>query len=268
MSIDVRDVVKRYGTRVVLDVPALTIEPGGVTALIGPNGAGKSTLLSIAARLLDADQGTITIAGLDVTTTDSAEIARTVSVLRQDNRVAVRLSVRELVEFGRFPHSGGKLSVADREVVDASIDAFDLGELQHNRLDELSGGERQRAFIASVLAQSTDYVLLDEPLNNLDMQQADRTTRQIRRLADDFDKTVVIVLHDVNIAAHHADRIVAMRDGRVALDGTPHEVINVDGIRALYDLDLPVTEIDGRPVALHFLRQPGWTDASKGLRPD
>ncbi|MEM8708373.1 MAG: ATP-binding cassette domain-containing protein [Actinomycetota bacterium] len=257
---DVRNVVKRYGERVVLDVPELTIEPGGVTALIGPNGAGKSTLLSIAARLLDADRGTISIGGLDVSATDSAEVARTVSVLRQDNRVAVRLSVRELVEFGRFPHSGGKLSIADQEVVDASIDAFDLGDLQHNRLDELSGGERQRAFIASVLAQSTDYVLLDEPLNNLDMQQADRTTRQIRRLADDFDKTVVIVLHDVNIAAHHADRIVAMRDGRVALDGTPHEVINVEGIRTLYGLDLPVTEIDGRPVALHFLRQPDLAD--------
>ncbi|MEM9464356.1 MAG: ATP-binding cassette domain-containing protein [Actinomycetota bacterium] len=260
--------MKRYGERIVLDVPELTIEPGGVTALIGPNGAGKSTLLSIAARLLAADRGTISIAGLDVTTTDSAEVARTVSVLRQDNRVAVRLSVRELVEFGRFPHSGGRLTLTDREVVDASLDAFDLGDLQHHRLDELSGGERQRAFIASVLAQSTDYVLLDEPLNNLDMQQADRTTRQIRRLADDFEKTVVIVLHDVNIAAHHADRIVAMRDGRVTLDGTPHEVITADGIRTLYDLDLPVTEIDGRPVALHFLRHPDAADGDGWRPPD
>ncbi|MEM9613370.1 MAG: ATP-binding cassette domain-containing protein [Actinomycetota bacterium] len=251
---EVRGVTKSYGDRLVLDVAELTIEPGGVTALIGPNGAGKSTLLSVAARLLEPDTGTVSIAGLDVRTTPSAEIARTVSVLRQDNQVAVRLTVRELVEFGRFPHSGGRLSIADREVVDASIGAFDLEARQHQRLDQLSGGERQRAFIASVLAQSTDYVLLDEPLNNLDLQQADRTTRQIRRLADDFDKTVVIVLHDVNIAAHHADRLVALRDGRVVLDGRPDKVINPDGLRALYDLDLPVTEIDGRPVALHFLR--------------
>ncbi len=254
MSIEVRAVSKRYGDRVVLDVDELTIEPGGVTALIGPNGAGKSTLLSVAARLLEPDTGTVRIAGLDVRSAPSAEIARTVSVLRQDNRVAVRLTVRELVEFGRFPHSGGKLSLADRDVVETSIEAFDLGDRQHQRLDELSGGERQRAFIAAVLAQSTDYVLLDEPLNNLDLQQADRTTRQIRRLADDFDKTVVIVLHDVNIAAHHADRLVALRDGRVALDGPPDEVITTDGLRVLYDLPLPVTVIDGRPVALHFLR--------------
>ena len=107
---------------------------------------------------------------------------------------------------------------AEREIVDTSIEAFDLSPLQHQRLDQLSGGERQRAFIAAVLAQSTDYVLLDEPLNNLDLQQADRTTRQIRRLADDFDKTVVVVLHDVNIAAHHAERLVALRSGRVVLD--------------------------------------------------
>jgi iron complex transport system ATP-binding protein len=254
MSIEVRGVTKTYRQRVVLDVDHLTIEPGGVTALIGPNGAGKSTLLSVAARLLEPDTGTVTIAGLDVRTTPSAQLARTVSVLRQDNHVAVRLTVRELVEFGRFPHSGGKLTIADRDVVDASIDAFDLGDRQHQRLDELSGGERQRAFIAAVLAQSTDYVLLDEPLNNLDLQQADRTTRQIRRLADEFDKTVVIVLHDVNIAAHHANRLVALRGGRVVLDGVPAEVITPRGLQILYDLELPVTQIDGRPVALHFLR--------------
>lgn len=255
MSIEVRGVRKTYGERIVLDVDELTIPPGGVTALIGPNGAGKSTLLSVAARLLEPDAGTVTIAGLDVRSTPSAEVARTVSVLRQDNQVAVRLTVRELVEFGRFPHSGGKLTVGDRESVDAAIEAFDLGDRQYQRLDELSGGERQRAFIAAVLAQSTDYVLLDEPLNNLDLQQADRTTRQIRRLADDFDKTVVIVLHDVNIAAHHADRLIAMRGGRVVLDGGPDDVINPDGLRVLYDLDLPVTHVEGRPVALHFLRR-------------
>lgn len=255
MSINVSGVTKYYGERMVLDVDALTIEAGGVTALIGPNGAGKSTLLSVAARLLEPDSGTVTIAGLDVRTAPSTELARTVAVLRQDNRVAVRLTVRELVEFGRFPHSAGKLSIADRDVVDAAIDAFDLGDRQHQRLDELSGGERQRAFIAGVLAQSTDYVLLDEPLNNLDLQQADRTTRQIRRLADDFDKTVVIVLHDVNIAAHHADRLVALRGGRVVLDGAPHDVITTEGLQLLYDLSLPVIEFDERPVALHFRRQ-------------
>ncbi|MEL6893826.1 MAG: ATP-binding cassette domain-containing protein [Actinomycetota bacterium] len=262
MSIEIRNVTKTYGERVVLEVDELTVPPGGVTGLIGPNGAGKSTLLSVAARLLEPDSGTVAIAGLDVRTTPSAEVARVVSVLRQDNQVAVRLTVRELVEFGRFPHTGGKLTVADREVVDAAIDAFDLGERAGQRLDQLSGGERQRAFIAAVLAQSTDYVLLDEPLNNLDLQQADRTTREIRRLADDFDKTVVIVLHDVNIAAHHADRLVAMRDGRIVLDGAPDDVISPDGIRQIYDLTLPVTSVHGRPVALHFLRHDG--DARPG----
>lgn len=252
--IEVADVRKSYGERVVLDVPKLEIPPGGITALIGPNGAGKSTLLSVIARLLTPDNGSVTIDGLNVATTASSDLARIVSVLRQENRVAVRLTVRELIEFGRFPHSAGKLSEQDHAVVDDSIAAFGLEKFQASRLDRLSGGERQRAFIASVLAQSTDYVLLDEPLNNLDLKQGARTMSQIRRLADEFNKTVIIVLHDVNVAAHHADRVVAMVNGKIAADGPAKQVISNNKIHEIYGVDVPVIDVEGLPVAMHFTR--------------
>lgn len=251
--IEIDGVVKRYGDFVALDCPELVID-GGVTGLIGPNGAGKSTLLAVAARLLARDEGSVRIGGLDIDTTPSAELARAVSVLRQDNIVAVRLTIRELVEFGRFPYSGGKLTPSDEAAVDEAIAALDLTPLASRRLDRLSGGQRQRAFIAAVLAQQTDYVLLDEPLNSLDMQQAARTMQEVRRLADEFGKTVVVVLHDVNTAAHHADRLVGLRDGRVVVDGTPSEVISAPGLATLYDTAPRVIEVDGRPVALHFTR--------------
>lgn len=252
--IEIRGVEKRYGAFVALDCPTLDID-GGVTGLIGPNGAGKSTLLSVVARLVPRDAGTVAIGGLDIDATPSAELARVVSVLRQDNIVAIRLTVRELVEFGRFPYSGGKLTTSDDAAVDDAIAALELTDLAEQRLDRLSGGQRQRAFIAAVLAQQTEHVLLDEPLNSLDMHQASRTMTEVRRLADEFGKTVLIVLHDVNTAAHHADRLVGLRDGRVLVDGTPSEVISTSGLRALYDAAPRVIDVDGRPVALHFTRR-------------
>lgn len=252
--IEVRNLVKRYGSATVLDCPVLDIDSGGVTALIGPNGAGKSTLLSIMARLDEPDEGTVTVGGHDVQQTPSRELARVLAVLRQDNRVAVRLTVRELVEFGRFPHSGGRLQAADFDAIDHALAAFDLHRVGDRRLDQLSGGQRQRAFIAAVLAQEASYVLLDEPLNNLDLRQSARTMGQVRRLADEFAKTVIVVLHDVNTAAHYADRIVGMANGTVVADGSPNEVVREGQLEALFGLPVPVIEVDGRPLALHFLR--------------
>src|SRR5690606_34998381 len=165
-------VTKCYGRSLVVDDVHLDLPLGGVTALIGPNGAGKSTLLSIVGRLLGADAGRVSVAGLDVATTRGDELAKRLAVLRQDNHLDIRLTVRDLVTFGRYPHSKGRPTAEDLEHVERALAYLDLTELADRFLDQLSGGQRQRAFVAMVLCQDTDVILLDEPLNNLDLRHA------------------------------------------------------------------------------------------------
>ena len=250
--IEIEGATKRYGSATVVDRVSLRLERGGLTSLIGPNGAGKSTLLSMAGRLLPMDGGRITVDGMDVSTAPSDELARRLSVLRQENTVTMRLSVRELVGFGRYPYSKGRLTADDRAHVDRAIEYLGMTEYAHRHLDQLSGGQRQRAFVAMVLAQDTDYLLLDEPLNNLDMKHAVEMMRLLRRAVDDLGKTVLVVLHDVNFASCHSDRIVAMRDGAVVHDGPPETLMTEAALRAVYDIDVPVHDIGGRRIGVYF----------------
>ena len=245
-------VTKRYDGQPVVDDVSIAFGGEGVTALIGPNGAGKSTLFGLVGRLLSPDAGRITVDGLDIASTRSSELAKTLAVLRQDNHIAARLTVHDLVEFGRFPHSRGRLTVHDREHIENAIGYLELDAYRGRFLDELSGGQRQRAFVAMVLAQDTRYVLLDEPLNNLDLRHMTEIMRLIRRMADELGKRVVIVLHDINFAATYADRIVAMRDGSVVADAPAREVMRPEVLAAVYDTPVDVREIDGRPVALYY----------------
>ena len=243
---------KRYNGTTVLDDVTTSFGGEGITSLIGPNGAGKSTLFGLVGRLIAPDGGSVTVDGLDVQTTSSKQLARTIAVLRQDNQLAARLTVQDLVEFGRFPHSRGRLTTEDRDRVDEAISYLALTELRGRFLDELSGGQRQRAFIAMVLAQDTKYVLLDEPLNNLDLKHMTEIMKLIRRMADDLGKRVVIVLHDINFAATYSDRIVAMREGRIVADASCREIMRPEVLREVYDTDVEVRQIDGRPVALYY----------------
>ncbi|MCR2812486.1 ATP-binding cassette domain-containing protein [Microbacterium sp. zg.Y1090] len=245
-------VTKRYRGQAVLDDVTLTLGDAGVTALIGPNGAGKSTLFGLIGRLIPADGGTVTVDGVDVRTAASADLAKVLAVLRQDNHIAARLTVQDLVEFGRYPHSKGRMSADDRAHVDRALAYLDLDAFRGRFLDELSGGQRQRAFIAMVLAQDTKYVLLDEPLNNLDVRHMGEIMKLVRRMADELGKIVVVVLHDINFAAAYADRIVAMRDGRVVADAAVAEIMRPEVLAEVYETPVDVRQIDGRPVALYY----------------
>ncbi|MCW5253713.1 MULTISPECIES: ABC transporter ATP-binding protein [unclassified Streptomyces] len=236
-------VAKRYTSEVAIGPVDLTIPAGGITALVGPNGAGKSTLLTMIGRLLGIDSGTIEIAGYDIVRTDSKDLARIVSILRQENHFVTRLTVRQLVGFGRFPHSQGRLTRQDEEVISRSIDFLGLGELEGRYLDELSGGQRQRAYVAMVLAQDTDYLLLDEPLNNLDMRHSVQMMQHLRRAAAELGRTIVIVLHDINFAGHYADRICAVKNGTVRHFGGPDEIMRDDVLTDIFDT--PVEVVDG-----------------------
>ncbi|MEI2414720.1 ABC transporter ATP-binding protein [Orrella sp. JC864] len=250
--IEISELSKRYGQTVVVDGVSLRIPAGGITAIIGPNGAGKSTLLSMVSRLLPMSQGTVVVDGLDVSRADSKLLARRLAILRQDNHLPLRLTVRELVAFGRFPYTGGRPTVEDARHVEQALRYMQLEPLAGRFLDELSGGQRQRAFVAMVLCQDTDYVLLDEPLNNLDMRHAVGMMRTLRRAADELGKTVVLVLHDINFASCYADAIIAMRDGKVAHHGTPAELIRPQVLSELYQIPMTVHEIDGRRICVYY----------------
>lgn len=250
--IDVKNIQKSYNGTVVVDGVTLSLPAGGVISLIGANGAGKSTLLSIVSRLLPMSAGTVEIDGMDVTTTPGDVLARRLSILRQDNHIMSRLTVADLVAFGRYPHSKGRLTHTDREHIAKALRYLDLEPLAGRFLDELSGGQRQRAFIAMVLCQDTEYILLDEPLNNLDVKHAVAMMKLFRRTADEFGKTVVLVLHDINFASCYSDRIVAMRDGRVVHQGPPEAIITPEVIRDVYGVEAQVMEAGGQRIALYY----------------
>ncbi|WP_427870597.1 ABC transporter ATP-binding protein [Leucobacter luti] len=250
--IELSAIEKHYAGRRVLGPVDLAIDEGGVTALIGPNGAGKSTLLTIIGRLLEPDSGRVVVGGLDVRAAKPRDLAKVVSILKQENHFVARLTVRQLVTFGRFPHSAGRITEADRRAIHAAIAFLDLAGMEERFIDELSGGQRQRAFVAMVLAQDTDYVLLDEPLTGLDMRHAVSMMGQVRAAADALGKTIILVIHDVNFAAAYADRIVALADGRIVASGTPAEIITSEVLERVFETPVEVVEHQGYPLAVYY----------------
>lgn len=250
--IEIKGLTKRFGKKPVVQDISVTIEPGTITSFIGPNGAGKSTLLSMVSRLLDADTGEVLLERDNVKKWKSDEFAKRVSILKQANHINVRLTVRELVSFGRYPYSKGHLKPEDEKYIEQAIDYMNLRDMQNKYLDELSGGQKQRAFIAMVIAQDTDYVLLDEPLNNLDMKHSVQIMKILRQLVDDLGKTVIIVLHDINFASVYSDRIVALKDGKLVKNGPTHEIINPAALKDIYDMDIPIQEQNGCRICVYF----------------
>lgn len=245
-------VTHRYGTTTVLDDVTLELPRASLTSIIGANGAGKSTLLSVVARLLRPTAGTVRVADLDVLSARDDQVARQLAVLRQDNHVAARLTVLDLVRFGRFPHSRGRLTAECHERVEQALAWLELGPLRDRYLDQLSGGQRQRAFIAMVLAQDTDYLLLDEPLNNLDMKHSAAMMSLVRRAVDELGKTVVVVLHDINFASAFSDHVVAMRDGSVVAAGPPAQIMHRTVLQDVFDMDIHVQDLHGMRLGIYW----------------
>ncbi|ADO58566.1 iron ABC transporter ATP-binding protein [Paenibacillus jamilae] len=250
--VEVKNVTKRYGNKNVVEQVSVTIPKGTITSFIGPNGAGKSTLLSMISRLTDSDEGEILIDGQAVSLTKSEELARKISILKQTNDVNIRLTVKELVSFGRFPYSKGRLNSEDRKMVEQSMAYMGLEDMKDKHIDLLSGGQRQRAFIAMILAQDTEYILLDEPLNNLDMKHSVQIMKTLRNLVDDLGKTILVVLHDINFASCYSDHIVGMKNGRLLKQGTADEMIDSQVLKDLYDMDIPIQQIGDHKICVYF----------------
>lgn len=250
--IEVKNMDKKYGTNKVLDNVSLKIERGKVTSFIGPNGAGKSTLLSIISRLMDKDSGQVFIDGKELEDWDTKELAKKISILKQFNHINIRLTVRDLVSFGRFPYCNGKLTEEDWQQVDEAIDYMKLKDIEYKYLDQLSGGQKQRAYIAMIIAQDTDYILLDEPLNNLDMKHSVEIMKTLRRLAEEKGKTVLIVIHDINFVSCYSDHIVVLCKGKVVEKGGADDILREDLLEKVYELDFCIKDINNNKICLYY----------------
>ncbi|MFI6323854.1 ABC transporter ATP-binding protein [Nonomuraea sp. NPDC050556] len=242
MRLEARGVRLGYGERVIVDGLDLGIEAGTVTTIIGPNGCGKSTLLRALGRLLKPSGGEVLLDGRNIASIPTREVAKTLGVLPQAPSAPEGLTVADLVARGRHPHQTWyrQWSSDDESAVGSALAMTGLSDLADRPLDELSGGQRQRAWISMALAQGTDLLLLDEPTTFLDLAHQVEVLELVRHLHEEAGRTVVMVLHDLNLAARYTDRLVAMREGRVIAAGTPHEVLTEDLLREVFDLDAKI----------------------------
>ncbi len=249
---NVKKLIKKYDGKTVVDSVSFEIPKGKVTSLIGPNGAGKSTVMGIISRLIARDGGEVDFEGQDISRWKSRDLAKRLAILTQNNNIQMKLTVRELVAFGRFPYSGGRTTAEDEKIIDQAVAYMELEDIQDQFIDELSGGQRQRAYIAMVIAQDTEYVLLDEPTNNLDIYHASNMMKIVRRLCDELGKTVILVLHEINYAAFYSDYICAFKNGKIARFGTVKEVMTKENLAEIYHVDFEIMEIKGRPLSIYY----------------
>lgn len=228
-----------YGERTIVHELDLTIPHGVITAIVGPNACGKSTLLRAMSRLMAPKAGHVLLDGRQVHKMPAKELARVLGLLPQSPLAPEGITVAELVGRGRQPHQGlfTRWSTADDLAVAAALDATGSAELADRAVDELSGGQRQRVWIAMALAQQTDILLLDEPTTFLDVSHQVEVLDLLTDLNRNRGTTVVMVLHDLNMAARYADHLIALRDGRVCAKGRPEHILNEHLVREVFGLD-------------------------------
>ena len=234
----------------VVDHVNLEVSKQRLTSFIGPNGAGKSTLLGMMSRLLPKDEGLIYINDQEVETWNSTELAKELAVLKQNQQVHVSMTVEEFVRFGRFPYTKGRITNEDEQIVEEALKNTNLLDFRSQDIGTLSGGQYQRALIAMVLAQDTEWILLDEPLNHLDLKQAYEVMNLLRFLVDEKGKSIVIVMHDLNMASNFSDEIACFKDGKCIIHDTVNKVMKDDVLSALYEIPLEVVELNDKKICI------------------
>ena len=237
---NIQELTKTYDGKTVVDSVSLEIPKGKVLSLIGPNGAGKSTVMGMISRLIARDEGLVDFHGKDISKWKSRELSKKLAILTQSNQIQMKLTVQELVAFGRQPYLdfGKRLAEADRQAIEEAIAEIGLEGLRHQRVDRLSGGERQKAFLAMVLAQRTRILALDEPTTYMDMAYQAEFFRLLAMLKQKRKVTVLLILHDLAQALQHADYIVLLDQKRVAFYGTAEECAASGLIPAVFGVQM------------------------------
>lgn len=251
-----KDLTLSYGERTIIDELNIDIPKGEISVFIGGNGCGKSTLLRSIARLLKPKQGSVLLDGEAISHLSTKEVARKMAILPQSPTAPEGLTVLQLVKQGRYPHQTWlkQWSHKDEEIVQDALKATKMEELQHRKVDELSGGQRQRAWIALTLAQDTGIILLDEPTTYLDMTHQIEILDLLFELNEKEKRTIVMVLHDLNLACRYAHNIVAIRDKQIYAQGKPEDVISCELVKNVFDMDCQVSRdpLFGTPLCIPF----------------
>lgn len=242
-----------YGKNQVLKGLDLTIKEGGITTLIGANGCGKSTLFNLMTKNLKPQQGEIALYGQNISACHVKEFAKQVAIVHQYNTAPPDLTVEKLVSYGRTPYHTMGLSPdpeEDEKKVKWALEITNTEKIKDKPITQLSGGQKQRAWIAMALAQDTKVLFLDEPTTYLDVRYQLDILRLIKKLNREFAITVIMVLHDINQSLYYSDQIVAMKDGKIIAHGLPEQIITTELVKQVYDVDLQIQKVDGKPFVI------------------
>ncbi|MCW6073771.1 ABC transporter ATP-binding protein [Clostridium sporogenes] len=255
-SITTTNLAIAYEDKLIVDGLNMNIPKGKITTIIGPNGCGKSTVLKTIGRILKPKEGLVYLNGDDIRNLSTKEVAQKMAILPQSPQAQGGLTVGELVSYGRFPHKKGfgKLSPEDKKVIEWALDITKLTELEVTMVDNLSGGQRQRVWIAMALAQQTDLILLDEPTTYLDMAYQLEVLELLYNLNREESCTIVMVLHDLNLAARFADYMIAIRSGSIISHGTPEEIMTKKVLKDTFNIDAEIVwgSQTGRPTCISY----------------
>ena len=253
-ALEARGLTLGYDGRVVIDSLDLQIERGSITTLVGANGCGKTTLLKSLGRILKPSAGSVALGGSPIASMSTKSVARQLAMLPQSPSAPPGISVRDLVLRGRNPHQtwARSWSPEDAAAVDSALEATGLGDVADRDVASLSGGQRQRVWIALVVAQQADVLLLDEPTTFLDLTHQLDVLRLVRKINREAGATVVMVLHDLSLAARYSDRLVVLHNGSIVADGSPADVLTPEILRLAFDLNARVIPdpITGTPLVV------------------
>ena len=255
-SIATENLAVAYDDNLVVGDLDMQIPQRKITAIIGPNGCGKSTVLKAVGRILKPKGGMVYLNGDDIRHLSTKEVAQKMAILPQSPQAPGGLTVGELVSYGRFPHQRGfgKLKPEDKKIIAWALEVTKLTEFETTLVDNLSGGQKQRVWIAMALAQQTDLILLDEPTTYLDLSYQLEVLELLYRLNREQSCTIVMVLHDLNLAARFADYMIAIRSGDITRHGTPEEVMTAEVLKETFHIDAEIVEEPrtGRPVCISY----------------